>query len=102
MRIDNAVHQFLDFLVELEDITAQRPFDLVYLGESLVPLAFEDDADIVEQHFGGLQALEDGFKLAFNHIAADGFAVAFTALVEAQIVRVLLARLALGPAGCRC
>ncbi|MEM6713026.1 MAG: hypothetical protein AAF590_12195 [Pseudomonadota bacterium] len=31
LRIDNAVHQFLDFLVELEDIAAQGFLDLLYL-----------------------------------------------------------------------
>ncbi|WP_284154936.1 hypothetical protein [Algicella marina] len=93
-RVYDPVQQSGNLGFQLTQLAVHGLGGVLHLFAAHLPSDLEHIADQAVCRLGGLQLLQELFKLAFKRIAADRLAFALAALGEAQIVRMLLARLA--------
>lgn len=97
--LDQPFQQLVDLDFEVAQLAAEALFCRFGPGRLLVPRLAEHRLGKTVDAVARLDFPQNAFKSAFDDITADRLAVAHAGLVKAHIVRVLLARLALRPAG---
>jgi hypothetical protein len=91
---DSALYKRIHLLLDLRCLLAKLLARAARLRQAQFPGVLEHGTSKLEEPLSRLKRLQQAFEVFFEHVAADRFAVALTPFGLAQIVRMLLARLA--------